>query len=79
MLLLFQIENCSYCAKVRSALTSLGISYVAINSTSGSKAREIQLKLGEIDQVPFLVDIDHGVTLYESDAIVAYLDQTYAK
>ena len=79
MLLLFQTENCPYCAKVRSVLTLLNISYLAINATSGSKAREIQLKLGDLDQVPFLVDIDNGVTMYESDDIVAYLDRTYGK
>ncbi|MBI4836092.1 MAG: glutathione S-transferase N-terminal domain-containing protein [Candidatus Abawacabacteria bacterium] len=79
MLLLFQKESCPYCAKVRLALTNLQLSFVSINSKSGYPARDIQIKLGGIDQVPFLVDIDRGVLMYESDDIVAYLEKTYGK
>jgi glutathione S-transferase len=29
------------------------------------------------DQIPYLVDTDRGVTLYESDDIVEYLEEHY--
>lgn len=79
MILLFQKENCPYCAKVRNALTQLGISYVTVNSVKGTPARALQVKWGGQDQVPFLVDIEKGITMYESDDIVQYLTQTYGQ
>jgi glutathione S-transferase len=78
MILLFQIENCQYCSYVRSVLANLNISYVAINAAYGSPARQIQLKLGSPDQVPFLVDVDKGRMISESEDIVEYLSKTYA-
>jgi glutathione S-transferase len=37
------------------------------------------MKLGDKPQVPFLVDQEKGVMLYESDAIVEYLYANYSK
>jgi glutathione S-transferase len=37
------------------------------------------MKLGGQAQVPFLVDQEKGVMMYESGDIVKYLDETYGK
>lgn len=84
MLELYQAEGCGYSANVRETLTDLGVSYVIHNprSAAGQTRNEQthnQLRtLGGEDQIPFLVDHQRGVTMYESDDIVAYLEEIYA-
>lgn len=36
-----------------------------------------ELVAGGNDQIPYLVDINHGVTVYDSDDIVDHLEQHY--
>ena len=84
MLELYQAEGCGYSATVREMLTELGVSYVVHNprSAAGETRNEQthdQLRaLGGEDQIPFLVDHERGVTMYESDDIVAHLEEHYA-
>lgn len=83
MLELYQAEGCPFCTKVRETLTDLGVSYVAHNPrTAGGEERNAQtleelVELGGEDQIPFLVDHQRGETLYESDAIIEYLEEHY--
>ncbi|WP_224268230.1 glutathione S-transferase N-terminal domain-containing protein [Haloprofundus salinisoli] len=86
MLELYQAEGCPHCAKVRDKLSELGVSYVSHTprlpggeggDVVNRQAYDEMLALGEADQIPFLVDHDRGARLYESDAIVAYLDDHY--
>lgn len=85
MLELYQAEGCPYCVKVRSALTELGLSYIVHNPrTARADNRDEQpyedlMSIGGKDQIPFLVDKDRGVSLYESDDIVDYLEQHYGR
>jgi glutathione S-transferase len=84
MLELYQAEGCGYSAKVREALTELGVSYVIHNprSAAGETRNELTHEhlqaLGGEDQIPFLVDHERDVTMYESDDIVEYLQEHYA-
>jgi glutathione S-transferase len=83
MLELYQAEGCRYSAKVRETLTDLGVSYVVHNprsaagETRNERTHEQLRTLGGDDQIPFLVDHQHGVRMYESDDIVAYLEEHY--
>lgn len=77
MLELYQFEQCPYCKKVREKLTELNIDYICRNVQKGTRKRGIIITLGGKDQVPFLVDIDKDIFMYESDKIVEYLDKTY--
>ncbi|MFB6187165.1 MAG: glutathione S-transferase N-terminal domain-containing protein [Halobacteriaceae archaeon] len=83
MLELYQAEGCPYCAKVREKLTELGLSVVIHNPrTAGGELRNEKTQselttIGGQDQIPFLVDTDREVTLYESDDIVEYLEEHY--
>ena len=84
-IILYQSEGCPYCAKVREKLSELGISYVIHNprlpgDEGGDVTNEVtheELTAGGEDQTPYLVDTERGVTMYESDDIVQYLEQHY--
>lgn len=79
MIELYQFEQCPYCAKVRTALTELEVDYIIRNVPKGSPKRDFLQKLGGQQQVPFMVDQDAGVMMYESDDIIAYLQEKYGK
>jgi glutathione S-transferase len=85
MLELYQSEGCPHCAKVRETLSELGVSYVVHNPRlPGNQGSDVtnditydELTAGGEDQIPYLVDTDRGVTMYESDDIVDYLEEHY--
>jgi glutathione S-transferase len=83
MLELYQAEGCGYSATVRETLTDLGVSYIVHNPrTAAGETRNDQthdqlLSIGGEDQIPFLVDHQRGVTMYESHDIVDYLEEHY--
>lgn len=86
MLKLYQSEGCPYCKKVRETLSELGVSYVIHNprppgDEGGDVTNEVtydELTASSEDQAPYLVDTDRGVTLFESDDIVDYLETHFA-
>jgi len=86
MLELYQSEGCPHCGTVREKLSELGVSYVSHNprlpgDQGGAVTNDVtheELVAGGQDQIPYLVDTARGVTMYESDDIVEYLEQHYA-
>ena len=79
MLELYQKEGCPYCQKVRAKMTELDLDYVCRNVRDGSSRKGVLLKkLGGMIQVPFLLDTDNDVSMYESDDIVKYLEEKYS-
>lgn len=79
MLEIYQKESCPHSAKVRTRLSELGVSWVAHSAEHGTKSAEVLEKIGGSYQVPFLVDAERGVMMHESDAIIEYLDEHYAR
>ncbi|HYE60132.1 MAG TPA: glutathione S-transferase N-terminal domain-containing protein [Candidatus Kapabacteria bacterium] len=81
MLELYQFEGCPYCAKVRQKLCDLHLDYICRNvpKDATEKRNATIIKLGGKMQVPFLVDQNRGVYMYESDDIIRYLDETYGQ
>ncbi len=77
MLELYQFERCPYGQKVRQKLTELDLDWISRTAPKGSKNRKKLLELGGKEQVPFLVDSEKGVKMYESDDIIAYLEKEY--
>ena len=85
MLELYQSEGCPHCGTVREKLSELGVSYVSHNprlpgDVGGGVTNEVtyeELTAGGEDQIPYLVDTQRGVTMYESDDIVEYLETHY--
>ena len=83
MLELYQAEDCPYCESVREKLMDRGVSYVIHNprtvdrSTRNQQTLDEMEALGGDDQIPFLVDHQHGVHLYESEDINDHLEEHY--
>lgn len=79
MLELYQKESCPYCYKVRLEFEKMGIDYVIKPMPDGSARRSELKKVGGVEQVPFLVDTENNVKMYESDDIINYVKENYGK
>ena len=71
MLDLYILNHCPYCKKVMAFFDEKGIEYNKID-TEEKSAEEALIKLGGKRQVPFLVDKDRNVQMYESSDIIEY-------
>jgi len=75
---LWSFEASPFCRIVRERLTELELRYVLHNVGRGSRRRaDFVARFGKM-QVPYLLDPNTGRGLYESDAIVDYLDEQYS-
>lgn len=74
MITLYGKTGCRYTEKVIAALDAHGLSFMKKNIADPAVVEEL-IALGGKQQVPYIVDGE--VALYESDAIVTYLDTTY--
>lgn len=80
MLKLYQAEWCPYCARVRSRMSDLGITYINVNVPRAKPDRKELLELtGGIPGVPTLVTEDGQVIADDDDAIIQYLEKNYGK
>ncbi|XP_010930429.1 uncharacterized protein [Elaeis guineensis] len=77
---LYEFEACPFCRRVREAMTELDLSVEVYPCPKGSlRHREIVRKIGGKEQFPFLVDLNTGISIYESGDIVKYLFQQYGQ
>ncbi len=74
---LWSFEASPFCRIVREVLCTLEIPYVLRNVAKGSPSREAFVARSGKMQVPYLVDPNTGAEMFESAAIVAYLEETY--
>lgn len=72
MLDLYILETCPYCKKVMAFLEEKGIKYNKVDITDKA-SEEALIKMGGKRQVPFLVDNDRNIQMYESNDIIEYL------
>ena len=86
MLELYQAEGCPHSETVREKLTDLGLSYVAHNPRRPGEDPEVlnEQVHGELqaiagDQIPVLVDHQHGEVIAESEDIRDYLAERYGE
>ncbi len=75
----YSFEASPFCRLVREALCSLEIPYLLHNVAKGSPSRASFIARSGRMQVPYLVDPNTGVEMFESADIVAYLRGTYAR
>jgi glutathione S-transferase len=75
---LWSFEGSPFCRLVREALCELELPYTLHNVGKGSSKREDFVTRSGRMMVPWLVDPNAGVTMFESADIVRYLGQTYA-
>lgn len=69
---LYMLENCPYCKKVMKFMDERGIKANRID-ISEKKNEESLIQLGGKRQVPFIVDKDRNIQMYESSDIIEYL------
>lgn len=78
-LVLYDIEACPYCRRVREALTALHLDVeIRPCPKAGRKFRSEAEALGGRQQFPLLSDENTATLMYESADIVSYLFETYA-
>ena len=75
---LWSFEASPFCRLAREALCELEIPYRLHNVAKGSAAREAFVARSGKMMVPYLVDPNADVAMFESADIVAYLNRTYA-
>lgn len=78
MLKLYQAEWCPYCARVRSKMTDLGITYININVPRAKPDRKELIEISGQTGIPTLVTEDGKVIADDDDAIIAYLEKNQA-
>jgi glutathione S-transferase len=76
---LWSFEASPFCRIVREALCSLELPYLLHNVAKGSPRRDAFVERSGRMQVPYLVDPNTGVEMFESADIVAYLEAHYAR
>jgi glutathione S-transferase len=76
---LWSFEASPFCRIAREALCSLELPYRLHNVAKGSASRAAFVERSGRMMVPFLVDPNTQVEMFESADIVAYLERTYAE
>jgi len=79
-LTLYQFHACPFCVKTRRALRRLNVPVALRDAKNNEQDRQTLLEQGGKIKVPCLRIEENGQTqwLYESKAIIAYLDQRFA-
>ena len=72
MIELFMLDYCGYCQKVMEYLNIHKIPYKKIDKSDKAN-EEALIRIGGKRQVPFIVDKEHGIEMYESNVIIEYL------
>lgn len=76
MLTLYVKTGCPYCAVALKKVDDLGLTIDEKNIADPFVSDELIEKGGK-RQVPFLIDSDKDVLMYESSAIANYLEENY--
>lgn len=77
MLTLYFRPTCPYCQKVRDAAAEMGIEFDLKDISADDTSADELIEKGGKRQVPYLVDTDRGVEMYESGDILMYLKEQY--
>lgn len=74
---LWSSEGSPFCKLVREELCSLEIHHTQISSPRGSPNRQRMFEETGCFQIPYIQDPNTGVALFESEAIMEYLQKQY--
>ncbi len=69
--------NCPFCQKVLAFTNEHNIP-VTLKDIAEQEHSDLLMKRGGKRQVPFLIDEEKNITMYESDDIIAYLKSAAA-
>lgn len=76
MPILYIRPGCHYSEKVLHAAAELGVAFDLKTIDNPESLAELVARGGK-QQVPYLVDVEHGVEMYESEDIIAHLHATF--
>lgn len=77
MLTLYSKESCPFCRRVLAMLDRLTVEVEVKDIADNEEFAKELIEKGGKQQVPFLVDSEADVAMYESDDIVKYLQENY--
>ena len=78
MLSLYHTESCPFCHRVIDMATNLGVELNLIDIDDDAALAAELVEKGGKRQVPYLVDTDKDVAMYESNDIIDYIRDNYA-
>ena len=78
MLTLYYKPSCPYCDNVFGEAEALGVQFNLKNILSDESIAKELIELGGKRQVPFLLDVENNITMYESNDIIAYIQKRSA-
>jgi glutathione S-transferase len=79
MLTLFYKPSCPFCHRVIDEAETLGIAMNLKDIGADTEALDELLEKGGKQMVPFLVDTEHGIEMYESVDIIEHLHKHHTK
>jgi glutathione S-transferase len=74
---LWGYECSPFVAPVREKLSTLCLPHILVSCSRGSENRNKMIEKTGRFQVPFLVDPNTGIEMFEGAEIVKYLDEVY--
>lgn len=77
MLTLYYKPSCPFCVRVLAAIERMQVEVNLIDINTDSKYRDELIEKGGKKQVPYFVDDEKDVAMYESDDIIEYLENNY--
>ncbi len=76
MINVYYLTTCPYCKKVIDFLEEKNIEHKLLDINEEENFNKL-LKIGKKRQVPFIVDTNTGIVMYESNDIIKYLTKEY--
>lgn len=78
MITLYINPNCPFCIKTVEVAREVGAPLTLKDIHDPAVAEEL-VRIGGKKQMPYMVDDERGVAMYESEDIMNYLHQTFPK
>lgn len=76
MRILYTKTACPFCRRVLNKFHDLGVDFEVRNIGNGNNL-QLMLDHGKKEQVPFLVDDESRIVMYETEDILDYLEKKY--
>ncbi len=76
MINLYYLTTCPYCKRVIDFLNEKNLEYKLLDINEEENFNKL-LKIGKKRQVPFIVDTNTGMVMYESADIIKFLTKEY--
>lgn len=78
MLTLYYKPACPFCQRVLEMAENLAVDLDLQDTSDDESVEQALIEKGGKKQVPFLVDTEKNVSMYESHDIIAYIREHYA-